>query len=61
MRHLDLKIIVKFSVPGLMATNPQSMNRTVRKIPKKPGVFPPFALFSQEHRETLLSENKDIR
>jgi hypothetical protein len=44
-----------------MATNPQSMNRTVRKIPKKPGVFPPFALFSQEHRETLLSENKDIR
>ena len=30
------------------------------KLPKKPGVFPPFALFSQERRDKVLQENKDI-
>ena len=31
------------------------------KAPKKPGSFPPFALFSQEHRARLMTENKSIR
>jgi len=32
-----------------------------QKAPKKPGTFPPFALFSQEHRPQLMSENQNIR
>ena len=30
------------------------------KLPKKPGVLPPFALFSQEHRDQVIQEYKDI-
>ena len=31
-----------------------------KKFPKRPGVFPPFALFTQEHRENLMLENKEL-
>jgi hypothetical protein len=31
------------------------------KLPKKPGVLPPFALFSQERRDRVLHENKEMR
>ena len=30
-----------------------------KKFPKRPGVFPPFALFTQEQREKMLAENAD--
>ena len=38
---------------------PPGLGRNV-KLPKKPGAFPPFALFSQERRDKVLEENKDI-
>lgn len=38
---------------------PVMMGRAM-KIPKKPGAFPPFALFSQENRDKVLQENKEL-
>ena len=31
-----------------------------KKFPKRPGVFPPFALFTQEQREKMLAENGEL-
>jgi hypothetical protein len=43
-------------LPLPMSMAPQQQ----RKLPKKPGVFPPFALFSQEHREELLKTDPSM-
>ena len=32
-----------------------------KKFPKRPGVFPPFALFTQEQREKMLAENSEVK
>ena len=47
--------------PGMSSRpgHPAGNGRNV-KLPKKPGAFPPFALFSQERRDKVLQENKDI-
>ena len=39
---------------------PKSTMSGTKKFPKRPGVFPPFALFTQEHREKLMQENKEL-
>ena len=39
---------------------PKSVMQGAKKFPKRPGVFPPFALFTQEHREKLMQEQKDL-
>jgi hypothetical protein len=46
--------------PGMRPAPPGLMMGRNTKLPKKPGVFPPFALFSQERRDKVLQENKDI-
>ena len=38
----------------------KTFSQVSRKFPKRPGVFPPFALFTQEHREKLMLENKEL-
>ena len=38
----------------------QNVIQGAKKFPKRPGVFPPFALFTQEHREKLMQEQKDL-
>lgn len=43
------------------ATLPQVPYQVQKKsVPRKPGVFPPFALFSQEHRAEVLKSNGDM-
>ena len=41
-------------------TKAKTFSQVSRKFPKRPGVFPPFALFTQEHREKLMQENKEL-
>ena len=41
-------------------TKGKSIMQGTKKFPKRPGVFPPFALFTQEHREKLMQENKEL-
>ena len=43
--------LIFFFVPALL--------NFAKKFPKRPGVFPPFALFTQEQREKMLAENAD--
>ena len=41
-------------------TKAKSVMKGTKKFPKRPGVFPPFALFTQEHREKLMQDNKEL-
>ena len=41
-------------------TKTKPIMQGTKKFPKRPGVFPPFALFTQEHREKLMQENKEL-
>ena len=49
------------ALPGMVAGR-QAIKKSAsaKKFPKRPGVFPPFALFTQEHRETLMQENREL-
>lgn len=52
-----------YGAPNAVAGNFRqgpSNNRTAKKLTKKPGVFPPFALFSQEHRDHLIRTNPNM-
>ena len=41
-------------------TKAKGVMKGTKKFPKRPGVFPPFALFTQEHREKLMQNNKEL-
>lgn len=48
------------SRPALPKPNAMMALSRGLKLPKKPGILPPFALFSQERRDLVLQEFKDI-
>ena len=55
----------RFMAPAVKAITEKQVkakpfSQVSRKFPKRPGVFPPFALFTQEHREKLMQENKEL-
>ena len=39
---------------------PPGMSQKKSQVPRKPGVFPPFALFSQEQRPQILQDQPSI-
>ena len=51
-----------FGAGHLVITYPVSaLLSFAKKFPKRPGVFPPFALFTQEQREKMLAENSEVK
>ena len=45
---------------NLSAAGPSGMVQQRKLMPRKPGVFPPFALFSQENRASVLASQADM-
>ena len=57
--RLPLPPNLRTSSPGVSGR--QIMSGSPRKqVPRKPGVFPPFALFSQEHRAEVVASQENI-
>ena len=52
--------LMKLMAKNEKQTKAKTLAQVSRKFPKRPGVFPPFALFTQEHREKLMQENKEL-